>query len=151
MNEPQDLLRVSCSRCGATNRVPAARLRDAPKCGSCSTALLDGTPLDLTTSGFERFLARNDLPVLIDFWAPWCAPCRMMAPAFAETARAFATTLRCAKLDTEAHPAPAQRFNVRSIPTLILFQGGREIARISGARDSAALRSWLTTTLSGSH
>jgi thioredoxin 2 len=137
-------IHVVCGRCGAVNRVPGERLEQAPGCGRCKSALLDGTPVELTGDRFERFIERNDLPVLVDFWADWCAPCKMMAPVFAQAAREQRTRLRMAKLDTDAQADIAQRYAIRSIPTLVLFKGGREVDRVSGALDATRLRAWLS-------
>jgi thioredoxin 2 len=135
-------IHVVCARCGAVNRVPGERLEQAPSCGRCKSALLDGTPVELTS--FARFVERNDLPVVVDFWADWCAPCKMMAPVFAQAAREQRTRLRMAKLDTDAQADIAQRYAIRSIPTLVLFKGGREVDRVSGALDATRLRAWLS-------
>ncbi|HEU5283044.1 MAG TPA: thioredoxin TrxC [Burkholderiales bacterium] len=137
-------LHVVCGRCGAVNRVPAQRLEQSPNCGRCKGALLDGAPVELTGERFDRFIERNDLPVVVDFWADWCAPCKMMAPVFAQAAREQRTRLRMAKLDTDAQGAIAQRYAIRSIPTLVAFKGGREVDRVSGALDPARLRAWLS-------
>lgn len=136
-------IHVVCGRCGAVNRVPGERLEQAPNCGRCKSALLDGTPVELTGETFERFIERNDLPVVVDFWADWCAPCKMMAPVFAQAAREQRTRLRMAKLDTDAQAEIAQRYAIRSIPTLVLFKSGREVDRVSGALDATRLRAWL--------
>jgi len=136
-------LHVVCGHCGAVNRVPGERLEQAPNCGRCKSALLDGTPVALTGESFERFIERNDLPVVVDFWADWCAPCKMMAPVFAQAAREQRTRLRMAKLDTDAQAEIAQRYAIRSIPTLVLFESGREVDRVSGALDATRLRAWL--------
>ena len=137
-------LHVVCGRCGAVNRVPAQRLEQAPNCGRCKSALLDGAAVELTGETFDRFIERNDLPVVVDFWADWCAPCKMMAPVFAQVAREQRLRLRMAKLDTEAQAEIAQRYAIRSIPTLVLFKGGREVDRVSGALDVTRLRAWLS-------
>ena len=134
---------VVCGGCGGVNRVPAERLEHAPVCGRCKRALLDGAAVDLDAERFDAFVERNDLPVVVDFWAQWCGPCKMMAPAYARVASALGSRFRMAKLDTDAEQALAQRFSVRSIPTLILFKGGREVDRVSGALDATRLRAWL--------
>jgi thioredoxin 2 len=134
---------IVCGRCGAVNRVPGARLEQAPNCGRCKSALLDGTPVELSGENFARFIERNDLPVVVDFWADWCGPCKMMAPVFAQAAREQRLRLRMAKLDTDAHADIAQRHAIRSIPTLVLFKGGQEVDRVSGALDATRLRAWL--------
>lgn len=137
-----DPLHLVCPHCAAVNRLPGDRLAAAPNCGSCHQPLFVGRPLDLDATRFDRHIGRSDLPVLVDFWAPWCAPCRSMAPAFAAAAAELEPDFRLAKLDTEAHAAIAGRFAIRSIPTLILFRGGREIARQSGALDRASIVRW---------
>jgi thioredoxin 2 len=126
-----------------TNRVPAARLGDGARCGRCGHALFDGEPMALTEETFDRVVAHSDLPVAVDFWAAWCAPCRAMAPQFALAARRLEPRVRCAKLDTEAAPGIAARFSIRSIPTVVVFRGGQEVARRSGALDARTLEAWL--------
>jgi thioredoxin 2 len=136
-------LHLVCGKCGAVNRIPAARLAEGPKCGRCHAAVLDGAPVELDAARFDAFIARNDLPVVVDFWAEWCGPCKMMAPAFAQMAREQRLQFRLAKLDTEASPDVAGRYGIRSIPTLIMFRNGQEIDRAVGALDAARLRAWL--------
>jgi len=136
-------LHVVCPHCAAVNRLPAAKTGAAPNCGKCGQALFTGKPLNVGTANFEHHLQRDDLPLLVDFWAPWCAPCRMMAPVFEQAARELEPQIRLLKVDTEAEPALAARYGIRSIPTLTLFSDGREIARHAGAVDLDTLKRWL--------
>jgi thioredoxin 2 len=138
-----DSLHVVCPHCSTTNRVLRARLADGAKCGACRQRLFPGRPLALTQASFERHVANNDIPVVVDFWAPWCGPCRAMASAFDEATAHLEPRVRLAKLNTEAEPGIAARYGIRGIPTLILFKGGREIARQSGALDLPTLVRWI--------
>lgn len=134
---------IPCPSCNAANRVPDERLADAPTCGRCKSPLFAAKPLVLTSANFEAQLSRGELPVVVDFWAPWCGPCLSMAPTFERAAAEIEPRARLAKLDTEAEGALAARFNIRSIPTLIAFREGREIARQSGAMPLPALLNWI--------
>jgi thioredoxin 2 len=136
-------LHIVCPGCGSVNRVPSVRLHEGAKCGGCKQALFTGRPLDLTRSNFDAFITRNDIPVVVDFWAPWCGPCKMMAPAFAQAAAQLEPGVRLAKVNTENEQQLAARYGIRSIPTLVIFKSGKEVARQAGAMDAATLSRWI--------
>ena len=138
-----DRLHVACPHCGTTNRVARDRLADGATCGNCKKPLFPGHPFALTSADFARHV-NGGAPVVVDFWAAWCGPCRMMAPAFEQAAARVAPGVHLAKLDTEAEPAIASQYDIRSIPTLIAFRNGREIARQSGALPLPQLLQWIT-------
>ncbi|WEN14411.1 thioredoxin TrxC [Rhodanobacter sp. AS-Z3] len=140
-------LAIPCPHCGAINRVPAERADEHPNCGRCKQGLFSGHPVEFTATNFDAIATRGDLPVLVDFWAPWCGPCVGFAPVFLQAAAKFEPRLRLGKVDTEAQPQLAARFGIRSIPTLILFKDGREAARQSGALNAAQLQQFVANAL----
>lgn len=141
-----DSIHLVCPHCDAINRLLQSRLTDNPVCGQCKKALFNGEPLELDARRFDHHLSRNDLPVVVDFWAPWCGPCRMMAPNFHQAAIDLEPRVRMLKVNTQIEQTLAARFAIRSIPTLAVFRNGREVARKSGALDLGTLKRWI-----GSH
>ena len=140
-------LHIVCPHCHTVNRISPERLNQHPRCGQCKEALFTGHPVELTGQNFKQHIARNDIPVVVDFWAAWCGPCKMMAPSYAQAAATLEPQIRLAKLNTEQEQSIAAQFNIRSIPTLIIFKSGREIARNSGAMSTSDIVRWINSSL----
>jgi thioredoxin 2 len=134
---------VVCPQCQSANRIPTARLGDNPRCGKCKQALFNGHPISLTDQTFDRHLTRSDVPLVVDFWAPWCGPCKMMAPFFEQAASELEPHVRLVKVNTDENPMLAQRYQINSIPTTAVFKGGREVARQPGAMNLPQLLQWI--------
>lgn len=142
-----DSKHLVCPHCDAVNRVPAERLASNPKCGKCKESLFTGQPVELTDRNFDKHIRRNEVPVVVDFWAAWCGPCKMMAPHFKTVTAQMEPHVRFAKVDTEHAQRTAAQFGIRSIPTVAIFRNGREIARQAGAMDARALAKWIQSNL----
>lgn len=140
-------IHVVCGHCDSIVRIPGDRLNQSPRCPKCRSPLFEGRPMELRTANFDQHRTRNDLPLVVDFWAPWCGPCKMMAPYYEEAARRLGLKARFAKVNSDDESALSGRFAIRSIPTLIVFRGGKEIARQSGAMDLGSLERWLNSAL----
>jgi thioredoxin 2 len=139
-------MNLMCPNCGTKNRVPDERLNDGPKCGECGAPLMAPEPAAVRGAALAKFVAGTDLPVVVDFWAEWCGPCKMMAPEFVKAAKAR-PNVRFVKVDTEDGPEAGAQYNIRSIPTMALFQRGKEVARVSGAMSASQLQGWIDQQL----
>jgi thioredoxin 2 len=139
--------KVTCPYCGAVDRIPSEQFDDTLQCGSCGRAMFAAKPVDLNSAAFAETIATSDLPVLVDFWAAWCGPCKAMAPAFEKAALTMESRVKFAKLNTDEEQSIAQQFDIRSIPTMILFRGGQEVARHSGALMGGGIERWVTEQL----
>ncbi len=138
-----DSLHIVCPHCHAVNRLPGVRLGQNPACGQCHRPLFEAHPVELNQASFAKHVERSDIPVLVDFWAPWCGPCKMMAPQFAQAAQVLEPQVRLAKVNTEAEQGLGAQYGIRSIPTLALFRGGREVARQAGAMGAQDVVRWV--------
>ena len=141
MSNPAQI--VVCPHCQSANRIPTARLGDNPRCGKCKQPLFTGRPIVLTDQTFDRHLSRSEVPLVVDFWAPWCGPCKMMAPFFEQAASELEPHVRLVKVNTDENPMLAQRYQINSIPTTAVFKGGREVARQPGAMNLPQLLQWI--------
>lgn len=142
-----DKIKVVCPHCGQVNAIPKKESYNRANCGACKKSLLETKPVSLSDADFDHQLVNSDIPVVVDFWAPWCGPCKMMAPAFEEAAKSFVLKARFAKLNTEEYQAPSAKFGIRSIPTMIIFKGGKEVARQSGALSVDQIKQWVSSVI----
>ena len=142
-----DKKHIVCPHCGATNRIPKIRLTDKPLCGKCKKKFFTGSPIELNDQNFSKIITKSDIPILVDFWAEWCGPCKMMAPAFAEASSQLEPNVILAKLNTEHAQQTAAQFGIRSIPCLILFKNGKEFSRKTGAMSASQIIQWAQTLL----
>ncbi|MBE9559947.1 MAG: thioredoxin TrxC [Proteobacteria bacterium] len=142
-----NLKHIVCPHCAATNRIPADRLNAGPACGKCHKALFNGKPLILNAENFQPHINRNEIPVVVDFWAPWCGPCKMMAPAFEQASQDLSPNVRLAKVNTEDEQGIAGRYDIRSIPTMVIFKNGREVARQAGAMSAGDIKNWISQNI----
>ena len=138
-------MKLSCPNCNAINRIPQERLNDNPKCGQCKQAIFNNRVLELNQGNLVATINKNEIPVLVDCWAPWCGPCRNFAPIFEQAAKDYEPNIRLAKLNTQDHQAIAGQWDIRSIPTLLLYKNGLEIDRVSGAMSKQQLHQWLSS------
>lgn len=138
---------IVCPHCNTVNRIATERLPENPRCGNCKQALFQGQPVELTAGNFPQHISRNDIPIIVDFWAPWCGPCKMMAPAFTKAAVQIEPSARLAKLNTEQEQSIGAQFSIRSIPTMVIFKNGREIIRQSGAKNEADIVRWINNNI----
>ncbi|MFN3348569.1 thioredoxin TrxC [Pseudorhodoplanes sp.] len=141
----QHVTHIVCPHCDVVNRIPAEKPAKEAKCGRCHRALFDGQPAEVTGERLEKHIRSNEIPVVVDFWAPWCGPCRMMAPAYERAAGQLEPNARLLKLNTENDPGAAERYGIRSIPTLIMFRNGQIVDRVSGAMDERRLQQWIVS------
>lgn len=140
-----DSMFITCASCGAKNRVPSNRVSQEPVCGKCKTGVLTTAPINLDDQSFQRFIQNNDMPIVVDFWASWCGPCQMMAPIFNQVSQEMFQSVRFVKVDTEQAQQTSAQYGIRSIPSLLVFKNGREIARQAGALDKSSLTQWLNS------